>query len=78
MTETWFNILNITFETTENRTGVMVNFPTLDVEVSDKVKILDGCSFISSVGGNLGLFLGFSFLDTLFVIYQWISNKSIK
>ena len=78
ITKTWFNLLNITFGTTENRTGLMVNFPTLDVEVSDKVKILDGSSFISSVGGNLGLFLGFSFLDTLFVVYQWLCNRSTK
>ena len=74
----WFNMANMTFDTMDNRTILFFNYPSMDVEVSQKVQILDASSFISAVGGNLGLFIGFSFLDTLFAVYKWLCNRFTK
>ena len=56
-----FKTTKIAFETMENRTSLFINYPIMEVKVSQQVRILDTSSFISSVGGNLGLFIGFSF-----------------
>ena len=74
----WFKMANMTFDTMDNRTMLFFNYPSMDVEVSQKVKILDASSFISAVGGNLGLFIGFSFLDTLFAAYKWFCTRFTK
>ena len=73
--EKWFKIANMTFDTMVNRTIVFFNYHSMDVEVSQKVQILDASSFISAVGGNLGLFIGFSFLDTFFAAYKWFRTR---
>ena len=78
MVETWFQISDLDVEPTENGTILMLTYQTTDMKVTQKVKILDESSFISSVGGNLGLFIGFSFLDSLFVLYKWIFTRSTK
>ena len=36
--------------------------------------LIDFSGFVSAVGGNLGLFLGFSFLGMLFSLYEYIEN----
>ena len=41
-------------------------------------RLLDFPSFVSSVGGNLGLFLGFSFLGICFPILELIENIYVK
>ena len=74
----WFKMANMTFDTMDNRTFLFFNYPSMDVEVSQKVKILNASSFISAVGGNLGLFIGFSFLDTLFAAYKWFCTRFTK
>ena len=73
-----FNTANMTFDALDNHTNLFINYPSMDIEVSQKVKILDASSFISSVGGNLGLFIGFSFLDTFFALYKWFCTRSLK
>ena len=70
--QTWFDISNITQKTTEGSSNLFINYQSMEMKVSQKVRILNEASFISSVGGNLGLFIGFSFLDSLFVIFQWV------
>ena len=40
--------------------------------------IIDFPTFISSIGGNLGLFLGFSCMGVLFPLYEWIEVRYIK
>ena len=69
--QTWFDISNITQIATEGSSNLFINYQSMEMKVSQKVRILNEASFISSVGGNLGLFIGFSFLDSLFVICQW-------
>ena len=70
--QTWFDISNITQKATEGSSNLFINYQSMEMKVSQKVRILNEASFISSVGGNLGLFIGFSFLDSLFVIFQWV------
>ena len=76
--EILFKRTKINFETTDNRTSLFISYPNMEVKVSEQVQILDTSSFISSVGGNLGLFIGFSFLDTFFAVYKWFSTRSLK
>ena len=76
--ENAFKTTKIAFETMENRTSLFINYPIMEVKVSQQVQILDTSSFISSVGGNLGLFIGFSFLDTFFAVYKWFCTRSLK
>merc|ERR1712150_39377 len=64
--QTWFDISNITQKATEGSSNLFINYQSMEMKVSQKVRILNEASFISSVGGNLGLFIGFSFLDSLF------------
>ena len=68
----------VAHETMDNRTSLFFNYPIMEVKVSQQVQILDTSSFISSVGGNLGLFIGFSFLDTFFALYKWCCTRSLK
>ena len=46
-------------------------YTTADETEISSDRLVDLASFIGSVGGNLGLFLGFSFLGILFPLYEW-------
>ena len=52
------------------------------VDVNYEVQMVDFNSFVSNVGGALGLFLGFSIIDTLLYFYDHIfrvvKNWSLK
>ena len=63
---------NITTYTT------MVAFLTTDVTLSEEVKLSNFPDFLSSVGGNLGLFLGFSFLTLLRDMANWAKKIPIR
>ena len=73
--KTWYQL-----ETPENITvyTAMVGFSTTDVNLSEEVKLSNFPDFVSSVGGNLGLFLGFSFLTLLRDMADWAKQISIK
>ena len=47
-----------------------VYFTSADETTYNSDRLVDFANFISSVGGNLGLFLGFSFLGLLFTFYE--------
>ena len=53
-------------------------FETMELQVKEEYVIYDFVGMISSIGGNLGLFIGFSFFDAfcwlLDLIQKWISN----
>ena len=51
-----------------NITGIFVVFGTTDVSLIEEKLLFDFNAIISSLGGSLGLFLGFSCLDGL----KWI------
>ena len=55
-----------------------VYFTTADEIIYSSSQLVDLANFISSVGGNLGLFLGFSFMGILFSCYEWIRRVLIR
>ena len=44
-----------------NEMAIWVKFSTMDIEVQDEVLIQESYNFIGTVGGSLGLFIGFSY-----------------
>ena len=54
--------------------GILFFYPTTDIRVESVEILVDFNSFISSVGGSLGLFLGFSFLGFLSLFYDCIKT----
>ena len=50
-------------------------YSTTDVKVSTTNLRVDFNTFVSNVGGSLGLFIGFSVLGGFFFIYDYISSK---
>ena len=56
--------------------SIMVSFSTTDTSVSEEVQMNRLSDFISSVGGNLGLFIGFSFLSLLLKLSEFAQRVS--
>ena len=46
-----------------------------DVKVSTTSQLINVPTFISSIGGNLGLFVGFSFISAFFFIYNCLGKR---
>ncbi len=53
----------------------MLYFDTPNVEISQQRPLYDCTSFTAAVGGALGLFLGFSFLDFFYRAIAWGAKK---
>ena len=53
-------------------------YATTDVKASTTSLKIDVNTFISNVGGNLGLFVGFSVLGGLSFIYNFIASHVCK
>ena len=58
-----------------NMSLLMVSFNSLDVEEMVETLIYDFGSLMTSVGGNLGLFLGFSCFSSLIMLIDWILDR---
>ena len=56
--------------------SVVINYDTSDVVVSEEIHLTTLPDFISSVGGNLGLFIGFSCLPVLLKATEYF--RSLK
>ena len=54
--------------------SVMINYDTSFVVVSEEIRLTTLPNFISSVGGNLGLFIGFSVLPVLLQAIDYFRN----
>ena len=54
--------------------AIYLYYSTTDINVSTTSKLITLSSFISSIGGNLGLFVGFSFLSTFFFFYNFLER----
>ena len=46
------------------------------LEVKKEILVLDASTFIGSIGGSLGLFLGFSIFSYLSGLIDWIITKT--
>ena len=55
-----------------------IYYGTTDVQVSTTSLKIDRNTFISNVGGNLGLFVGFSVFGGLSCIYNFIASHICK
>ena len=60
----------------QNEVMVRLQYTTMDVEIHDEVLIQELSNFIGTVGGSLGLFIGFSYtgfvgklIDLLFDLF---------
>ena len=51
-------------------------YSSTDVKVSTTSLKVDINTFVSNVGGSLGLFIGFSVLGGVFFVYDIISSKT--
>merc|ERR1719414_1227180 len=51
--------------------AIFMYYSSTDITVSTTSKLISLSSFISSIGGNLGLFVGFSFLSVFFFIHNF-------
>ena len=56
---------------------IWLRFRTTNVAINTEVPLVDLDAFINGVGGALGLFLGFSIIDSLMVVYSYC-NKFLK
>ena len=54
---------NISIKEDMETKSVWISFPSTNVLLSEEIGLNDVYDFISSIGGNLGLFIGFSFLS---------------
>ena len=57
---------------------ITMYYTTADIATFTSDKLVDFSAFISGIGGNLGLFLGLSFLGMLFWLYEWMENAYMK
>ena len=55
-------------------TGIKLYYSTMDVKVSTTVNLIDVPTFVGSIGGNLGLFLGFSFLGCMQDVFDTLKK----
>ena len=56
---------------------LLMQFPNNLVEISEEILVISGLDFLASVGGSLGLFLGFSFFNLGSTIIDMLWNKKI-
>ena len=57
------------------RRYIYLYYTTADETTLSSEVLIDFAGFISAIGGNLGLFLGFSFMGMIFELYDWIEAK---
>ena len=62
--------MELSYDPEEEVSVVKVSFASTVTFVMERSKIVSLSNLISSVGGNLGLFVGFSVLTSLFTVYE--------
>ena len=61
-----------TFPNYENWISFRYKFPTEYIDVQEEYLVIDEPGFIGSIGGTLGLFIGFSFRDLIFAFIDYL------
>ena len=72
------NLINMTVPKNTNSYSLMMSFPSTDIDLIEEISLNQISDFISSVGGNLGLFTGFSFLSALLTLAEWFRKTKVK
>ena len=57
---------------------VTLYYATADEITYSSDLLIDFPGFISATGGNLGLFLEFSFMGMLFTLYRWMEARFLN
>ena len=78
MNDAFRKILNVTVPPGVKTYSMMLSFLKTDVDLSEEITLNQFSDFISSVGGNLGLFIGFSFLSALLTLVEWFRKIPFK
>ena len=78
MHEAFLKLVNVRVPNDTKTHSTMISFLKTDVEVSEEISLNKFSDLISSVGGNLGLFVGFSFLSALLSLVEWAQNIPLK
>ena len=57
-----------------------IGFTSAEIELSNRVLRIDLNMFVNAIGGGLGLFMGFSLINLLFMVYNSVVrvNKYMK
>ena len=73
--EVEFKFSDKTFNSFESasprRHTVLINY-NMEIKILTEVPQVDFWAFVSAVGGSLGLFLGFSIIDTMLCAYKYL------
>ena len=78
MTEAYRKTVGIKSPNNTETYSVVINYDISDVVVSEEIQLTTLPDFISSVGGNLGLFIGFSCLPVLLKATEFFRNLKIS
>ena len=55
-----------------NSTLIWYMHGSSDIDIFTEIRLYDFAAIIAAVGGSLGLFLGFSCLDSILIFFNWI------
>ena len=77
MTEAYREIVGIGRQNNTKTYSVAIKYETIDVNLSEEVQLTSFPDFISAVGGNLGLFVGFSLLPLLLKAAESIHKTKV-
>ena len=76
--QTYDALSKISINEEGNNRAISIYYATTDVKVSTTSEVIDFPTFISNVGGNLGLFVEFSILGGLFFIYDFLAARFLQ
>ena len=62
-------------DTLSNSTIIWYMHGSSDIDVYTEIRLYDFAAIVAAVGGSLGLFLGFSCLDSILIFINWIFSK---
>ena len=62
-------------DTLSNSTIIWYMHGSSDIDVFTEIRLYDFAAIIAAVGGSLGLFLGFSCLDSTLIFINWIFSQ---
>ena len=61
-----------------NSTLIWYMHGSSDIDIFTEIRLYDFAAIIAAVGGSLGLFLGFSCLDSILIFFNWIFPQDWK
>ena len=64
----------MTFNMGADTRHILISYSKNIVTAMTTSKLVDLATFISSIGGNLGLFVGFSLINSLFFLFEQLEK----